>query len=222
MPELRVDAMIFDMDGVVIDSGDVYAKHWRAWGAQHGYDYDRDIAHVHPGRPPAETIRVVAPELDAEAESIAFNDALETDDGEDAIAAMPGAAELLAKLPEGRWTIATSAFRGVAREWQAHVGLPEPPALVTVDDVERGKPAPDPYLRAAELLGVDPARCLVVEDAPAGVQAAKSAGAMVLALRTTHGRGDLGSADHHTQGLHTVRATADGDEIVVSWEAAAD
>lgn len=222
MPELRVSAIIFDMDGVVIDSGDVYAKHWRAWGARHGYDYDRDIAQVHPGRPPAETIRIVAPELDADAESVEFNARLDADDGKDAIAPMPGATELLTSLPAERWTIATSAFRGVAIPWLRGCGLPVPRALVTVDDIEHGKPAPDPYLRAAELLGVDPAHCLVVEDAPAGVQAAKSAGATVLALRTTHGRGDLGLADHHTHGLHTVSAVMDGEEIVVSWEPVAD
>ena len=222
MPELRVDAMIFDMDGVVIDSGDVYAKHWRIWGAEHGYDYDRDIAHVHPGRPPVETVRIVAPDLDAEAESVAFNDSLDAEDGDDAIAAMPGAGALLASLPPGRWTIATSAFRAVAVAWLRRVGLPVPPALVTVDDIEKGKPAPDPYLRAAELLGVEPTRCLVVEDAPAGVQAAKSAGATVLALHTTHGREDLGSADHHTAGLHTVSASVDGDGLLVSWQPAGD
>lgn len=221
MPELRVRAIIFDMDGVVIDSGDVYARHWREWGAAHGYDYDRDIARVHPGRPPAETIRIVAPELDADAESAAFNAGLDADDGEDAITAMPGAAELLARLPSGRWTIATSAFRGVAVTWLEHCGLPVPPALVTVEDVKRGKPAPDPYLRAAELLGVEAADCLVIEDAPAGVQAATSAGATVLALRTTHGGADLGLADHHTSGLHSVSADADGDDIIVSWEPAA-
>ena len=222
MPELRVDAMIFDMDGVVIDSGDIYAKHWRAWGAGHGFDYDRDIAHVHPGRPPAETIRVIAPYLDAEAESVAFNDALEMDDGEDAIAAMSGAAALLGSLPPDRWTIATSAFRGVAVEWLRHCGLPVPPALVTVDDIENGKPAPDPYLRAAELLGFDAARCLVVEDAPAGVQAAKAAGATVLSLRTTHCAADLSAADYGTAGLHTIKVVVAGDSIVVSWEPAPD
>lgn len=222
MPELHVDALIFDMDGVVIDSGDVYAKHWRSWGQRHGIDFDAEIAHVHPGRPPLETIRVVAPHLDAEAESLAFNDALEADDGGDAIAAMPGAAALLAGLPPDRWTIATSAFRSVAIVWLEHCGLPVPRALVTVDDIEHGKPAPDPYLRAAELLGVDPARCLVVEDAPAGVQAAKSAGATVLALRTTHRRDDLSLADHHTLGLHTISATVRDGRIVVSWEPAQD
>ncbi len=218
MPELRVEAIIFDMDGVVIDSGDVYARHWRLWGAEHGLDYDSQIAHVHPGRPPVETIRAVAPQLDAVAESVRFNDSLDADDGDDAIAAMPGAAVLLAGLPADRWAIATSAFRLIARQWLAQVGLPEPVALVTVDDIEHGKPAPDPYLRAAELLGRDPSRCLVVEDAPAGISAGKAAGANVLAVNTSHRLRDLGEADHHTAGLHTISASFDGDALVVRWE----
>ena len=222
MPDLRVDALIFDMDGVVIDSGDVYARHWRTWGAEHGYDYDRDIAHVHPGRPPVETVRIVAPHLDPQAEAVAFNERLDADDSEAPISVMPGAAALLASLPADRWTIATSAYRPIAREWLAQVGLPVPPALVTVDDIENGKPAPDPYLKAAANLGVDPARCLVVEDAPAGISAAKAAGATVLALRTTHGPEDLGEADHHAAGLWSISAAADAEGIVVSWEAAAD
>ncbi len=218
MPELRVDAMIFDMDGVVIDSGDVYAKHWRLWGAEHGLDYETQIARVHPGRPPVETIRLVAPHLDAVAESVRFNDSLDADGGDDAIAAMPGAAALLADLPSDRWAIATSAFRLIARQWLAQVGLPEPVALVTVDDIEHGKPAPDPYLRAAELLGRDPRRCLVVEDAPAGISAGKAAGAQVLAVHTSHHPRDLGEADHHTAGLHTISASFDGDALMVRWE----
>ena len=222
MPELRVDAVIFDMDGVVIYSGDAYAKHWRAWGAGHGIDYDTQIAHVHPGRPPVETVRIVAPHLDPQAEAVAFNERLDADDSEAPISVMPGAAALLASLPADRWTIATSAYRPIAREWLAQVGLPVPPALVTVDDIENGKPAPDPYLKAAANLGVDPARCLVVEDAPAGISAAKAAGATVLALRTTHGPEDLGEADHHAAGLWSISAAADAEGIVVSWEAAAD
>jgi len=218
MPELRADAIIFDMDGVVIDSGDVYAKHWRSWGAEHGFDYDTQIAHIHPGRPPVETIRLVAPHLDAVAESIRFNASLETDGGADAIVAMPGAADLLGSLPRDRWGIATSAFRSMAQQWLAHVGLPEPAALVTVEDIERGKPAPDPYLRAAALLGFDARRCLVVEDAPAGIAAGKAAGATVLAVRTTHAPGDLAAADHQAAGLHAIRARWDGRSLAVDWE----
>ena len=217
MPELRVDAIIFDMDGVVIDSGDIYAKHWRLWGEQHGLDYDTDIAHLHPGRPPEETIRMVAPHLDAKAESAGFNEVLDADDLDDDIAAMPGATVLLASLPPDRWAIATSAFRVIARQWLARAALPEPAALVTVDDIENGKPAPDPFLRAAELLGKDPRRCLVVEDAPAGISGAKAAGATVLALQTTHVADDLGDADHLTTDLAAVSAIAHGGGLLVSW-----
>jgi sugar-phosphatase len=222
MPELRVEAMIFDMDGVVIDSGDVYARHWRRWAAEHGFDYDADIAHVHPGRPPLDTVRVVAPLLDAVAETARFNAALDVDEGQDEIAAMPGAAALLAGLPPDRWAIATSAFGQIARQWLAHAGLPEPAAMVTVDDIEHGKPAPDPYLRAAELLGRDPRRCLVVEDAPAGITAGKAAGATVLAVRTSHELADLGQADHHTAGLHTISVRLEGDGLMVSWQPVSD
>jgi len=221
VPELRVAAVIFDMDGVVIDSGDIYAKHWRLWGEQHGIDFTTHIAAVHPGRPPVETIRLVAPSLDAEAESRAFNDALGADDGV-AIAAMPGARDLLESLPQGRWAIATSAFRDIAEGWLAATGLPRPAAFVTVDDIEHGKPAPDPYLLAAKLLGVDPARCVVVEDSPAGVQAGKSAGAHVLGLRTTHPGAELTLADYGTAGLQAITAATDGEDIVLSWEPASD
>jgi mannitol-1-/sugar-/sorbitol-6-phosphatase len=222
MPELRVEAVIFDMDGVVIDSGDVYAKHWRRWADEHGFDYDLDIAHVHPGRPPLATVRVVAPHLDAVSESARFNAALDADAGDDVIAAMPGAAALLASLPHDRWAIATSAFGRIARQWLSYAGLPEPITLVTVDDVEHGKPAPDPYLRAAELLGRDPRRCLVVEDAPAGISAGKAAGATVLAVQTSHGPADLAQADHRTAGLHTISVRVELDELVVRWEPATD
>ncbi|MEA2027074.1 MAG: HAD-IA family hydrolase, partial [Chloroflexota bacterium] len=132
-------------------------------------------------------------------------------------AAMPGAMALLTTLPPDRWAIATSAFRVIARQWLARAGLPEPAALVTVDDIENGKPAPDPFLRAAELMGKDPRRCLVVEDAPAGISGAKAAGATVLAVRTTHAPGDLGEADHLTAGLHAISATFDDGGLLVSW-----
>lgn len=217
MPEIRVDAVLFDMDGVVIDSGDVYARHWRSWGAQHGLDYDVHIRHVHGGRPPVETIRVVAPDLDAVAEAARFNASLEASPDADTAAAMPGARELLHALPPDRWTIATSAVRSMASAWLQHAGLPVPRSLVGFEDVERGKPAPDPYLRAAELLGVEPTRCLVVEDAPAGVTAARAAGATVLAVLTTHALEVLTEADAVTAGLHMIEAETDGDGLLIRW-----
>jgi sugar-phosphatase len=217
MPELYVDAVIFDMDGVVIDSGEVYERHWREWGAGHGIDFDSDIAMVHPGRPPVETIRVVAPHLDAATEAARFNADLGASDDANEASPMPGAVELLTSLPLDRWAIATSASRAIALPWLRHAGLPEPRALVTADDVEHGKPAPDPFLRAAELLGKDASRCLVIEDAPAGIKGAGIAGATVLALETTHPASDLGGADAITATLATVEIVVEPERLVVRW-----
>jgi len=217
MPELHVDAIIFDMDGVVIDSGDVYERHWRTWAAGHGLDYATDIASVHPGRPPVETIRVVAPQLDAEAEAALFNAGLDASDDANAATAMPGAVALLSSLPPDCWAIATSAVRVIAKQWLRHAGLPTPETLVTIDDIENGKPAPDPYLRAAELLGRNPRRCLVVEDAPAGITAARAAGATVLGVRTSHDAEALGQADHLALGVQDISVASRGGGLLVSW-----
>lgn len=210
MPELLVDALISDMDGVLVDTGGIYGRHWELWADQHGIAHER-IAAVHFGRPAVETIRLVAPQLDAAAEAKRFNDALADDPDANGVSAMPGAIELVRPIPAHRWAIATSAPRVMAERWLAHIGCPMPDVLVTVDDVERGKPAPDPYLQAAEWLGFAPQRCLVIEDAPAGISAAKAAGAQVLAVLSTHGPADLDGADHLVEGLLDVAASVAAD-----------
>jgi len=219
MPELRVAALISDMDGVLIDTGGIYDRRWESWAAEHGISHTR-IATLHFGRPAVETIRLVAPDLDAPAEARRFNDALAHDPSADGVVAMPGALDLVRDIPPARFAIATSAPRVMALRWLAHVGIPEPAVLVTIDDVPRGKPAPDPYLRAAELLGREARQCLVIEDAPAGITAARTAGARVLAVMSTHGRADLGDADHVVVGLPDVTVEVDGSgagALRVSW-----
>jgi sugar-phosphatase len=221
MSELRVAALISDMDGVLVDTGGVYDRHWDLWAEHHGIAPARIIA-VHYGRPAAETIRLVAPQLDSVAEARRFNDALAADSSAAGVSAMPGAIELVAAIPPERWAIATSAPRTMAERWLAHVGMPLPSVLVTVDDVARGKPAPDPYLRAAELLGVAAADCLVIEDAPAGISAARAAGATVLGVLSTHGVAHLADAQHLVAGLDMVAIRPDGTTgaLLVRWQPA--
>jgi sugar-phosphatase len=219
--ELRVAALISDMDGVLVDTGGVYDRHWELWAEHHGIPPARIIA-VHFGRPAAETIRLVAPQLDAVAEARRFNDALAADPSAAGVSAMPGAIGLVGAIPPERWAIATSAPRTMAERWLAHVGMPLPSVLVTVDDVARGKPAPDPYLRAAELLRVAAADCLVIEDAPAGVSAARAAGATVLGVLSTHSTAHLTEAQHLVAGLDAVAIRLDGTTggLLVRWQPA--
>ena len=96
--------------------------------------------------------------------------------------AQPGAAALLASLPPERWAIVTSCPRNLALGLIAHAGLPVPRILVSADDVERGKPAPDCYLAAAAAFGVEPNACVAIEDSAGGIAAARAAGMDVIAV----------------------------------------
>src|SRR6185436_1835157 len=144
----------------------------------HGIDPVSVLAEAH-GRRTIDTIRAVAPSLDVEAEA-RLMEARESTDF-DGVTTLPGAVKLLAALPAGSWTVVTSGTRALATGRLTHGGLPIPEQLITADDVERGKPDPQPYLAGARALAVDPAACLVIEDAPAGIEAGKAAGMSVLA-----------------------------------------
>lgn len=205
-------AIIFDLDGVLVDSNPIAERHWERWAVRHGLPFD-EIARSHHGRPTVEIIRRVAPHLDAEREA-RRKETAEADDT-DGLTAYDGAADLLAMLPAGRWAVATSGTRRTAAFRLAHVGLPEPAVLVTADDVERGKPAPDSYLLAAERLGVDPADCVAVEDAPAGVESARAAGARVIAVASTNGPDVLSRADVVLPELAALRVEAGADGLIV-------
>jgi mannitol-1-/sugar-/sorbitol-6-phosphatase len=194
---VRFAAVISDLDGVLIDSVAPTVRVWRAWGERHGIDGAALQAANH-GRPARAVLaeHVTPAELDAEAGWLARAETVDTD----GVVAYPGAADVLA-LPAERVAIATSCGFPLARARLAAAGLPVPAVLVTSDDVARGKPAPDPFLRAAERLGVDPAACLVFEDAPAGIAAARAAGMTVWAVTTTHRAADLGEAQRVAAGL---------------------
>lgn len=188
MKRFECSAILLDLDGVLVDSAAYVEQQWRRWASAHGLRPEPFLSICH-GRRALETIRMAAPHLDAEAEVRAFLPAEEPDT--DAIGPLAGAARLLATLPPGSWAVATSGPRRTATDRLRSAGLPIPSVLVCAEDVTRGKPSPDAYLLAAQALGVVPSDCLVVEDAPAGVQAARSAGMTVVALTTTHSLSEL-------------------------------
>jgi mannitol-1-/sugar-/sorbitol-6-phosphatase len=188
-------AVISDFDGVLADSSASIRRAWARWGERHGID-GAAIQAANHGRPSREVVAEhVAPEL-VVAESAWVLEAEVADT--DGVVAYPGAAEVLA-LPVV--AIATSCEAPLARVRLAAAGLESPAVLVTSDEVARGKPAPDAYLLAAERLGVDPAVCLVLEDAPSGVAAGRAAGMTVWAVTTTHAAEELGAADRIAAGL---------------------
>lgn len=176
------EALLVDMDGTIVDSTACVRRHWRRWSDRHGMDFDHIMAISHGCRT-EETIRAVAPHLDAEAEAAAMLAAEEED--REGILEVRGAAALLRQLPGDRWAVVTSATRNVALVRIEWCGLPIPRVLVSSEDVQRGKPDPECYLLAARKLGVTPERCLVLEDAPAGVQAGLAAGMAVVGVGTT-------------------------------------
>jgi sugar-phosphatase len=180
--EIRCRALLFDMDGVLVDSTPAVARVWTAWAAKFGLDPDEVVRQAH-GRPSIATIRELLPDADHVAEDQAVEKA-EIEDIVD-IVALPGTKQLLQGLTLDSFAVVTSATRALAVVRIEAAGLPVPEHLITSNDITRGKPDPEPYLRGAAALGVPPADCLVIEDAPAGIRSGKAAGARVLALRTT-------------------------------------
>jgi sugar-phosphatase len=191
MTEIRCRAVLFDLDGVLVDSTARVEYHWRVWAEQRGLDVDALLQVVH-GRRAIDTIRSFAPHLDAEAELQAIV-AAEVGDTR-GLAALPGAEATLAALPPTRLAIVTSGSRSIALARLRAAGLPIPRVMVAADEIERGKPDPQGYLRAATALGVPPEDCIVVEDAPAGAAAARAAGMRLIAITTTHDPSSLPGA----------------------------
>ena len=191
MTSIRCRGVLFDLDGVLVDSTPAVSRVWASWAREHGFEPDEVVKKAH-GRPSIATIRELLPHGDHAAEDREV-EVREIADVEGVIP-LPGAMELLQALPLQRWAIVTSCTRPLAGVRIGAAGLRKPKHLVTSSDVRRGKPDPEPYLKGAQLLGVPPSECVVIEDAPAGIRAGKAAGAHVLALRTTASDAELQQA----------------------------
>lgn len=189
--ELSCAGMLFDMDGVLLDSTHAVARVWHQWAIEHGFDPEEVVRAAH-GRPSISTIRDYLPGSDYEAENREV-ERRELADLEGVIP-WPGAIELLRSLPLERWAIVTSCTRSLAEVRLRAGGLPRPKIFITSNDIAHGKPAPDAYVKGAEMLGITPAEIIVVEDVPAGVRSGKAAGCRVIALRTTMPEADLQAA----------------------------
>lgn len=208
----RCRAILFDLDGVLVDSAECVEKTWREWARRHRLDPDRVIALAH-GRRAIETVRLIAPELSADAElaELAASEAT-TSEG---VYEITGARELLERLPADGWGVVTSGIRSVAEFRLRYTRLPLPTVMICADEIARGKPDPEGYLTAAARLGRSPANCVVIEDTPAGIESAQAAGMRVVAIATTCPLERLTGADAVVERLTDLTVMYKGDEIQI-------
>jgi sugar-phosphatase len=211
MNTFTCSAILFDLDGVLVDSTRSVERQWRIWAREQRIDEEKVTAVAHGVRA-VEVIRAVAPHLDAEAE-VRKLESREAND-HDGVTTMPGAFELVRSVPDGHWGVVTSGTRLLATERLLLFGIPIPKVMVTADDVALGKPHPAPYLKGAELLGMNPAECLVIEDAPAGIQSARAGGMKVIALSSTYPAAGLSEADIVIPKLNRIQVALDGARML--------
>ncbi len=206
------DAILFDLDGVLVDSHECVTRIVRQWCERHGLDAGHVIA-AGQGRRPVETVQLVAPSLDAayEAAWLISREATETD----GVFPVPGATRLLAELPPRAWAVVTSGARAAAELRMRHAGLPRPPILICSEDVGFGKPHPEPYLTAARQLKVSPAGCVVIEDAPAGIESARRAGMRTIGILSAYGASAVAGADLIAPSLASLYVRLVGGRIDV-------
>jgi sugar-phosphatase len=212
---IHAQALLFDNDGTLVSSLASVERCWARWAREYGItaeDFGRVELH---GRPAAEIVADLLP-AHLVPEAVARVEQLEVDDVPDGgVRLLPGTSEFLSGLPAECWAVVTSATRRLAEARLDAVGI-LPKTLIAADDITHGKPDPEPYLLAARQLGVDPARCVVFEDAPAGLRAGRAAGMTTVALATTHRAEEL-AADLVVRDLSALSAlvTDAGVEISV-------
>jgi mannitol-1-/sugar-/sorbitol-6-phosphatase len=177
-------AALFDMDGTLVDSTALVETEWAEWARQKGLN-PAEVAHFSHGRRTEDTILHYFPEADLANELIAFRERAARLD-QSTVRPIPGAVEFVQSISASKWAVVTSAPAGIARERLGACGFPTPRVLISADDVLSGKPDPEGFLRASRELEEVPHRCVVFEDAPAGVTAALAAQMRVVVLRTTH------------------------------------
>jgi sugar-phosphatase len=202
---VETKGILFDMDGVLVSSIGSVIRSWRRWAEM--YDVpNAEVYEVPHGMRAIEIVKSLRPDIDP-VEGLRVIEDIELDDVADLVV-LPGVRVLLESLPPERWAIVTSATRRLLLGRLVAAGLPIPGLIITADDVERGKPDPEPYVRGAGLIGLRPEDCVVVEDAPSGVGAGVAAGCRVLGVLGTHVAEDLNKADWIVGSLEGVAVTA--------------
>ena len=213
--KLEVRGILFDMDGVLVSSLGSVERSWAKWGEMRGVDAALAIKTAH-GQRAIETVRRLRPDLN-DVEELKVIEEIEIADKDD-IQVLSGVPRILNALPQRFWTVVTSATEKLARARLGYAGLAVPEHFITADMVTHGKPNPEPYLKGAALLGVDPEDCLVIEDSSAGAVAGHAAGCRVLATLFSHTVESLTAADWIVQSLDAVSVRPLGNAVEVEFK----
>jgi sugar-phosphatase len=210
-------ALLLDLDGTLVDSTTAVESAWR-WAAKRlGVPFEQFAPYMH-GIPADQALELAVPGLDDATKANVASEILSRQaDSKAAVSAMPGALQLLSALPPGSWAVVTSGSVRLAEASIKKAGLPEPPILITADDVQSGKPNPEPFMRAMGVLDVSSEECIVIEDSPHGIASGVAAGIRVLAVGTTFPPHLLEGADWLISDLEKVTITPDQDRICLSW-----
>jgi len=211
---LHPRGILFDMDGVLVSSIGSVERSWEKWSAARGID-PADAVRIAHGRRAIETIRLLRPDLNDQ-EELEWLEQMEIDD-KVGLQMLHGVRPILEALPEKHWTVVTSATERLARARMAHAGVPVPARIVSADMVTHGKPHPEPYQKGAELLGLAPAECLVIEDSASGAQAGRAAGCKVIATLFSHSLESLVDANWVVRSLEDVEVRVAGDALEVCF-----
>ena len=217
--QIRCKGVLFDMDGILVSSLGSVERSWTMWAELRGVDPERTCKIAH-GRRAIDTIAMLRPDLDPEIELKIIEDR-EVEDNED-LTVLPGVLNLLAALPQNRWTVVTSATERLARARMAAGGVPAPERLVTADFVTRGKPHPEPFLAGAAMLGFAPEDCVVFEDSSSGARAGRAAGCTVVATTFSHPVESLDAAHYLVTDLTGITVESVGDGIALNLIPLAD
>jgi sugar-phosphatase len=212
MHEIHCRAILFDLDGVLVDSTVIVERHWHLWAERHGLAVESILAHSH-GRRTIDTLQIVAAHLPLDLEQeAALLEKYESEDVE-GLVPVPGAVELIRSLPDHTWAVVTSGSYRLASPRLQAVGVPIPDVFITAEEVQQGKPHPEGYLMAARRLGQAPQDCLVIEDAPAGIRAARAAGCRVIGVTTTFSAAEVAEADVIVPDLSSISLAGTADNI---------
>lgn len=221
MTKIACKGLLFDMDGVLVDSTPAVARAWGKWATAHGFDPVETTKRAH-GRPSIATMRELLPNASEQALQ-QHDDWMQREEIADVVdvVALPGALELLSSLPAQHFAVVTSAVRPLADVRLGAAGLLQFALnMVTADEIRHGKPDPEPYLKGAAKLHLRPQDCVVIEDAPSGVRSGKTAGARVIALRTTTPDEELllAGADWIANDCSAVRLLSSPDFAQIAFE----